>query len=268
MELVVDQPAGVLIQIYRCRICGTHRSCRPGWQTRCHLCLDERSSGLAITEAAERFRAALANDTGLAHHVRLLAAPPSESTDRAAVQASAAIVLATAVRRAERPGWDVVAADVKGLPWTGSEPGGTSHGTWARHQACGTIAKMHPGSVDCPACGPVPGSRTHLARRDDPYLLYLVVHRRWQKFGIGDHRRVRAHQRGGAEVVQVLRAAFAQVVLAETALKNQYRGQIAGRAKRGMISPFGHGTEVTRRKTLISLTDVLPEGEDVTQWFR
>lgn len=35
-----------------------------------------------------------------------------------------------------------------------------------------------------------------------------------------------------------------------------------------MISSFGHGTEVTRRKALISLTDVLPHGEDVTHWFR
>jgi hypothetical protein len=156
---------------------------------------------------------------------------------------------------------------VYGLPWAGRKTAASSHGTWARHQACGTIAKLHPGAVDCAACGPAAGSRTHLARRDDPYLLYLVVHRRWQKFGIGDQRRVRAHQRGGAEVIQVLRAPFAQVVLAEAALKRQHRTQIAGQVKRGMISSFGQVTEVTRRKTLIRLTDVLPNGEDVTQWF-
>jgi hypothetical protein len=69
-------------------------------------------------------------------------------------------------------------------------------------------------------------------------------------------------------VVQVLKAPFAQVVLAETTLKRQHRTQIAGRARRGMISSFGQGTEVTRRKTLIRLTDVLPQGEDVTQLFR
>lgn len=155
---------------------------------------------------------------------------------------------------------------ISGRP-AGSVPATSSHGTWARHQACGTIAKLRPGTVDCPACGPAAGSRTHLARRDDPYLLYLVVHRRWRKFGIGDDRRVRAQQRGGAEVIQVLRAPFAQVVLAETALKRQHRSQIAGRARRGMISSFGQGTEVTRRKTLIRLADVLPQDEDVTQWF-
>lgn len=68
--------------------------------------------------------------------------------------------------------------------------------------------------------------------------------------------------------MQVLRAPFAQVVLAETTLKRQHRAQVAGRANRGMISSFGQGTEVTRRKTLISLTEVLPHGEDITQWFR
>jgi hypothetical protein len=35
-----------------------------------------------------------------------------------------------------------------------------------------------------------------------------------------------------------------------------------------MISSFGQGTEVTRSKTLISLSGVLPHGEDVTHWFR
>ena len=268
MDLAADQPQGTSIQIYRCRRCGSSRSCRPGWQTRCHVCLDERSSGPAITEAAQRFRAMLASDTGLQHQAQLLAAAPGRDTDRAAVEASAALAVATVVRHAERPGWDILATDVHGLPWTGSKTGATSHGTWARHQACGTIAKLRPGSLDCPACGPAAGSRTHLGRRDDPYLLYLVVHRRWQKFGIGDHRRVRAHQRGGAQVIQVLRAPFAQVVLAETTLKHQHRAQTAGQAKRGMISSFGQGTEVTRRKTPISLTSVLPHGEDVTHWFR
>jgi hypothetical protein len=74
------------------------------------------------------------------------------------------------------------------------------------------------------------------------------VHRQWQKFGIGDHRRVRAHQRGRGQVIQVLQAPFAQVVLAEATLKHQHRAQTAGRAKRGMISSFGQGTEVTAAK--------------------
>ncbi len=131
--------------------------------------------------------------------------------DSAAVEASAAIALATMIRGAEWPGWEVLAADVHGLPRAGRKTAGTSHGTWARHQACGLVTKLGPGSVDCPRCGPASGSRTHLARRGDPCLLYLVVHRRWQKFGVGDQRRVSAHLRGGAQVVQVLRASFAEV---------------------------------------------------------
>jgi hypothetical protein len=268
MELIADQPAGMFIQIFRCRLCGTSRSCRPGWLTRCNVCLDRRSTGPLIADAAQQFRTMTAADNDLAGQARLLTAAPGGSTDQAAVEASAALVLASALRRAERPGWEVLATDIHGLPWAGSKTGASSHGTWARHQACGTIAKLGHGSMDCPACGPAEGSRTHTARRDDPYLLYLVTYRRWQKFGIGDDRRVRTHQRGGAQVTQVLQAPFAQVVLAETTLKRRYRTQIAGRPKRGMISSFGQGTEVTRVKARISLADVLPTGEDVTQSFQ
>ena len=268
LDLVMDRPGGSPIQIYRCRRCGTQRSCRPGWLTRCHICLDERSHGPLIAAAAQRFRSQHAGDAGLDMQVRLLSAAAGHGTDQAAVQASAALVLATAVHRAERPGWDVLATDVHGLPWMGSKSAATSHGTWARHQACGTIARLRPGSTDCRACGAAEGSRTHLARADEAYLLYLVTRRRWQKFGVGDHRRVRTHQRGGADVIQVLRAPFAYVIVAETALKHLHYDQIAGRPRRGMISSFGQGTEVTRSKTLISLTGVLPHGEDVTHWFR
>ena len=264
----MDRPGKSAIQIYRCRRCGTQRSCRPGWLTRCHICLDERSHGPLITAAAQRFRTQHAGDDGLLMQMRLLSTAAGHGTDQAAVQASAALVLATAVHRAERPGWEVLATDVHGLPWTGSKTAATSHGTWARHQACGTITRLRPGSTDCPACGPAEGSRTHRARADEAYLLYLVTRRRWQKFGVGDHRRVRTHQRGGADVIQVLRAPFAHVIVAETALKHLHHDQIAGRPRRGMISSFGHGTEVARNKTLISLTSVLPHGEDVTHWFR
>ena len=268
LELVADRPGGSQIRIYRCRLCGNQRSCRPGWLTRCHICLDERSHGPVITDAARRFRSTHSGDAEFLPSTPLLGDALGRDADQAAVEASAALVLATAVRRAERPGWDVVATDVHGLPWTGSRTGATSHGTWATHRACGTIAKLRPDSIDCPACGPAKGSRTHLARRDDPYLLYLVVHRGGQKFGIGDYRRVRSHQRDGAEVIQVLRAPFAHVVLAETALKRLHRDQIAGRTRDGMISTFGQGTEVTPHRAVISLTDVLPGGRDVTYWFR
>ena len=35
-----------------------------------------------------------------------------------------------------------------------------------------------------------------------------------------------------------------------------------------MITSFGQGTEVTHRRVRINLADVLPNGEDVTTWFR
>ena len=57
-------------------------------------------------------------------------------------------------------------------------------------------------------------------------------------------------------------------MLAETALKRQHREQIAGRVRRGMIDSFGQATEVTRRKVPINLATVLPDAEDVTEWFR
>ena len=110
--------------------------------------------------------------------------------------------------------------------------------------------------------------RTHQARSSDPYLLYLVRTRRWQKFGVGGERRVHEHRRRGAEVIQVLRAPFAQVVLAETILKQLHGDTTIGRVKRGMIASFGQGTEVVHRRIAIRLTQVLPDGEDVTTWFR
>ncbi len=135
-----------------------------------------------ITDAAQRFRSMQSGAAELLPSTPLLNVALGRGTEHAAVAASAALVLATAVRRAERPGWDVVATDVHGLPRTGSRTAATSHGTWATHQACGAIAKLRPGS--------------------------------------------------------------------------------------GMISNFGQGTEVTRRRAVISLTDVLPDGQDVTYWFR
>lgn len=125
LDLIVDQPNGISIQIYRCRRCGAQRSCRPGWLTRCHICLDERSHGPLITDAAQRFRATHAGDAGLRMQTRLLSAVAGRDSDQAAVEASAALVLAAAVRPVERPGWDILATDVHGLPWTGSKTAAT-----------------------------------------------------------------------------------------------------------------------------------------------
>lgn len=40
MELVDECCVDGKIQVYRCRKCGSQRSCRPGWRTRCHVCLE------------------------------------------------------------------------------------------------------------------------------------------------------------------------------------------------------------------------------------
>ena len=111
-------------------------------------------------------------------------------------------------------------------------------------------------------------AETHQARSSDRYLLYLVRTSRWQKFGVGGDRRVREHQLRGAEVVQVLCAPFAQVVLAESILKQVHGHATIGRVKRGMIASFGQGTEVVHRRITIGLTQVLPDSEDITSSFR
>ncbi|MHB1430551.1 MAG: hypothetical protein ACYCVZ_00315 [Streptosporangiaceae bacterium] len=267
LDLILDRPDGSPIMIYQCRTCGATRSCRPTWRTRCHVCLDERTRAEWVQEIAAEI---LAQDQHLASQVSTVIGPDADEAERlrTAVEMANSIAVATAIREAERPGWTVLAADVYGLPWTGARDRPTSHGTWGRHDACGTVAKLAAGSIECPVCGPEPGSRTHAARRDDPYLLYLVIHRKWQKFGMGDRRRVQTHLRGGAQVVQVLRVPFQDVVLAETALKRRHRDEIVRRVKRGMIYSFGQATEVTHKRVRIDLTTVLPGGEDVTSTFR
>jgi hypothetical protein len=269
LELVEDQTGGVSIQIHRCRHCGSTRSGRLGWTTRRHICLDGRSTGSLMTQPGSEALSLLNDDPALAYQARqfLGLAPDQEIPLHGAIESESYVTLADEMSRRNRPGWIVLAADVYGLPWTGARASDTSHGTWGRHDRCGTIANLRPGTVDCPTCGPEPGSRTHLTRRDTPYLLYLVRTSRWQKFGVGDERRVRTHLRNGAEVIQVLQAPFEQVVLAEATLKRHHQQKIADRPRRGMVRSFGQGTEVTHRRTPIDLTEVLPHGQDVTLRF-
>jgi hypothetical protein len=270
LEVVENQPGGAPIQIHRCRRCDSVRACRPGWTTRCHICLDERSAGSLVTQAGSEALNLLNDDPALAHQARqfLGLAPDQEISLRGAVESQSYVTLADEMSRRARPGWAVLAADVYRLPWTGIRAADTSNGAWGRHDRCGILANLRPGTVDCPTCGPEPGSRTHLAGRDTPYLLYLVRTHRSQKFGVGDERRVRTHLRNGAEVMEVLEAPFEQVVLAETTLKRHHEQKIPGRPRRGMAESFGQGTEVTRHRTLINLTDVLLGAKEVTSWFR
>jgi hypothetical protein len=164
-----------------------------------------------------------------------------------------------------RPSWTVLATDVWGLPWVEwARP--ISHGTWAAHDACGTVQKLTAGRVECRVCPPEPDSRSNRARQDDPHLLYLVRWRRLKKFGHGDERRVRAHLRApGAEVVQVIRARHDDVIKAELRLRTRHRARIRT-GRRGMPSTFGTGTEVVPASTQIDLTKVL-HGHDVTHQF-
>jgi hypothetical protein len=57
------------------------------------------------------------------------------------------------------------------------------------------------------------------------------------------------------------------VVLAESILKQVHGHATIGRVKRGMIASFGQGSEVVRRRVTIGLTQVHPDGEDVTSSF-
>lgn len=268
MELADDCTAGGMIQVYRCRKCGDLRSCRPGWRTRCHVCLDARSSESLLAAHSKDCLAFFTRDPVFALRAgRSLPAGGGEPlTPRAIVAAAACLTVATALSRYDRPGWTIVATDVWGLPWRGVRTRPDSHGTWARHGPCGSVVKMKAGPVDCPACGPQPGSRTHLARQDDPYLLYLVDASELTKFGIGTEDRVREHQRGGASVTRVLRATFAEVVQAERELKTRHAGQVIGHRTRKMPASFGQGTEVVKG-IAIDLPAVLPGALDVTSRF-
>jgi hypothetical protein len=269
LELIEDRPDGSNIQVYQCRRCGGLRSCRPGWHTRCHICLDERSSESWLEGSRLACLDLFSQDPMLGLRVgrNLNVNRGQPITARAIIEATSVLTVATRLASFERSGWTVLATDIWGLPWHGIRSRPESHGTWGRHDACGAVTKLRTGSVDCPSCGPQPGSRTHRARRDDPYLLYLVTIKGLTKFGVGNPDRVRTHLRGGASVVQVLRAPFAEVVLAEQKLKTAHAAAIFGRRTRKMPQSFGLGTEVVSRRIPVDLAEVLPSGEDVTSSY-
>ena len=67
--------------------------------------------------------------------------------------------------------------------------------------------------------------------------------------------------------MQVLRAPFAEVVLAERTLKTAHAADLLNKRTRRMPASFGQGTEVVGRRVVINLLDVLAGGEDVSAWF-
>lgn len=226
MELVADRTSGTPIQLYQCRTCGTMRSCRPGWRTRCMVCLDNPT-----LTARKRTRYERENER----------------------------MVRQELDRHTWPGWTVLATDIHGLPWE-ADDNPSSHGTWGRHDACGTVSKLDDARPECPRCEPEPDSRTYRARHDEPAVLYLVRYGNLQKYGIGTPARVRAHLACGAEPIQVLTARHHEVVAAERALKRLH-GDAAVGDLLDMPPTFGTGTEVVPAAVPIDLHEVLPAGQ-------
>lgn len=147
LELLEDRPGGRSIQILGCRRCGERRACRPGWSTRCHVCLDERTTDDVVNDWLERYRT-LPQDLGIAlseieASVRESVADEGRSTvlDRDRAEAVAALVVADECERRTPDGWTLLATDLKGFPWVDDPSLTESHGTWARHDACGSTLR-------------------------------------------------------------------------------------------------------------------------------
>ncbi|MEV0005379.1 hypothetical protein AB0H28_24255 [Micromonospora sp. NPDC050980] len=269
MERLHVLPEDSAADLYRCRTCGAHRVCHTRWRTRCHICLDDRSTGYALA-AGERVLARVPHEPALGDQVRRFAGltPADAVPVRAAAEFQAAIAFGTELDRRRRDGWNDVTGDVHGLPWCGERTGPSSHGTWGVHDRCGAWQRLRERS--CPQCPPEPGDRSFAALRDTTHLLYLVRHRGLLKFGVGGARRVRQHLLAGAELVEVVEGRHADVIAAEATLKRQKReAAMPLRAWRTWRMPasFGRGTEVVRAGVRIRLADVLTDGRDVTATF-
>ncbi|MCE3554516.1 hypothetical protein LWC33_24040 [Pseudonocardia sp. RS11V-5] len=248
------------VQIWRCDWCGLTRTCRNGWTTRCHSCLDDRTNlaDLDLDGLAAEFEAQFPDYVPQA---RLWL--ESDTLDDAGVHEylSAAAYEEELEFRAQ-PGWTVIAGDVKGLPY---ERWGTeSHGFWGIHDKCGTVQNLS--TRECRECEPEPGSRTHRARKDDPHLLYLVRNDGRLKIGHGDRNRILTHTRGGAEIVSVRKATFAETVKAEREILQRHKKLIRTRHK-NLPPSFGSGTEVLPGDTDVDLAEFLPDAEDVTAYY-
>jgi hypothetical protein len=110
LELVEDRPGGAAIQLHRCRLCGTSRACRIGWTTRCHICLDERSTGPDVTEAGKVHLALLDGNPRLAAQAKqFLGLKTAEAMPlRSAIEAASYVTLAEQLSRRDRPGWVIL----------------------------------------------------------------------------------------------------------------------------------------------------------------
>lgn len=254
----------VAIDIWECKTCGARRSCRPGWRTRCPVCLDDR------TQLTQHQRALHDGRAKKSHSLRLLPAPTSntplvqvrakELITRRATEAQADLREALAL-----PGWTYLASDICGLPWEPMLNVTTSHGSWAVHDVCGKLQKINIGHRECVRCPPEQGSRTFRAKAAQQQYLYLVHQGGLLKFGHGTGRRISAHRAAGCSVVQVLRAPHADVVKAELALKRELRAQMVDPAHWDNVpDTFGTCTEVVEDTVDVQLSRFLPHATDVT----
>lgn len=267
MRLIERRPNDAAIDFWRCNSCGTVRSCRPRWRTRCPICLDDRtvldddtSRALKAQLRVRGVRAEVAEGFGI---------PAPDVTDFGLLTAQSIYYLVEHEAQYARPGWTIRASDVRGMPWGYRDPS-VSHGTWAVHDACGTVQKVTLSRTECGTCPPEEGSRTHRAKAGQPQFLYLV---RWLdllKFGHGDAYRVQSHLRAGCDAMQVLRATHAKVVHAELEIKRALHAQLIDPGQWDMPVSFGAGTEVVTDQTRLDLTSYLNgrEVQDVTHQFR
>lgn len=84
-------------------------------------CLDERSASPAMADAGQAHFAQPESDPHLAGQARQsLGLKPKDAIPlRGAIEAASYVTLAEQRRWRERPGWMIVATDVRGLPWFG-----------------------------------------------------------------------------------------------------------------------------------------------------
>jgi hypothetical protein len=286
--------------VMRCRRCGLLRTCQPGWNTRCHACLDKRSLtdlGRELTVRRPRLTPELMDYVTLFQDARdrlpvkirthgdIVLRSLGQEQGRGGIfrlfrkrgpvdpqVASAFVAAMIAEQRMDNhrhPDWEVLATDVKGLPWahvTDHE----SHGTVGRHLPCGNYQKMTP-SRECVKCPPDLTRRTDRAMYGRPYLLYLVEFGGLYKFGIGNGARVLTHRQQGADVVRVLRGEHQHVKAAETRLKRRFKDFPQPPAPPGMPRSFGTGatrTETVLISVNINLDEVLSEATDVTVRYK
>ncbi|MFL6052124.1 MAG: hypothetical protein ACJ72W_04280 [Actinoallomurus sp.] len=231
------------------------------------ICLDDRTrlpdnAGDVVTRVLNALQHRTESDTVLGQSL--------SNNPRDMWQYCARHIIEDRMASLSRPGWTVLATDIWGLPWEIEARKPTSHGTWARHEICGTVQKVTRARPECETCPPEEDSRTHRAKAAQPQHLYLVRHGKVWKFGHGDANRVNAHLRAGADPIRVLRAPFEQVVAAERAIKHTYDQHIIGAVRRGMPVSFGAGTEVLPATIDLDIRTYLTgaQVEDVTHRFK